>query len=105
MSRRIAILLIGLSVVLIVYCALNLSVGTNLQHFMPDGEKSALAELSQRLADSPLTRTMVLSIESSTLENSIGAARELAEIIQSDPAVAWAREHQPDVHVSGCVAR
>jgi predicted exporter len=91
MNRRTAISLVGLSIALIVYCALNLSVGTNIQHFMPDGEKSALAELSQRLADSPMTRTMILSIESSTLEHSIGAASELAEIIRSDPAVDWVR--------------
>jgi predicted exporter len=91
MSWRTAGALVGVSVALVVYCAFNLSVGTNLQHFMPDGEKSALAEISQQLADSPLTRTMVLSVESSTLDNSIGATRELAEIIRTDPAVAWVR--------------
>jgi len=74
---------------MIVYCALNLRLGTNLQHFMPDGDKSKLAEISSRLVDSAFTRTMVLSVASSTLENSLAAVRELAEIMRDDPGVAW----------------
>ena len=76
---------------MIAYCALNLRLGTNVQHFMPDSSGSKLAEISSRLADSPFTRTMVLSIESSTMENSIAAARELAEILRDDSGVAWVR--------------
>ncbi len=76
---------------MIVYCALNLRLGTNLQHFMPDSNRSKLAEISSHLADSAFTRTMVLSIESSTMENSIAAARELAEILRGDSEVAWVR--------------
>jgi predicted exporter len=34
---------------------------------------------------------MVLSVESSTLENSIAAVRDLAEIMRDDPGVAWVR--------------
>ena len=76
---------------MIVYCALNLRLGTNLQHFMPDGDQSKLAEISSRLVDSAFTRTMVLSVGSSTLENSLAAVRELAEIMRDDPGVAWVR--------------
>ncbi len=76
---------------MIAYCALNLRLGTNLQHFLPDRGRSKLAEISSRLTDSAFTRTMVLSVESSSLENSIAAARELAEIMRDDPGVAWVR--------------
>ena len=76
---------------MIAYCALNLRLGTNLQHFMPDSGRSKLADLSSLLADSAFTRTMLLSIESSTLEHSIAAARELAETLRDDPGVAWVR--------------
>lgn len=76
---------------MIAYCALNLRLGTNLQHFMPDSGRSRLAEISSRLTDSAFTRTMVLSVKSSTLENSIAAVRDLAEIMRDDPGVAWVR--------------
>jgi len=76
---------------MIAYCALNLRLGTNLQNFLPDSGRSELAEISSLLTDSAFTRTMVLSVESETLENSIAAARELAEIMRSDPGVAWVR--------------
>jgi predicted exporter len=76
---------------MIAYCALHLRLGTNLQHFLPDSGQSKLAEISSRLADSAFTRTMVLSVQSSTLENSLAAARELAEIMRDDPGVAWVR--------------
>jgi predicted exporter len=88
-SRRAAAVVIGSAILMITYCALNLRLGTNLQHFMPDGNQSKLAEISSRLVDSTFTRTMVLSVESSTLENSIAAVRELAETMRDDPGVAW----------------
>jgi predicted exporter len=88
-SRRAATAVIASSIILIVYCALNLRLGTNLKHFLPDGGQSRLAEISSRLVDSAFTRTLVLSVESTTLENSIAAVRELAEIMRDDPGVAW----------------
>ncbi|MBW2714799.1 MAG: MMPL family transporter [Deltaproteobacteria bacterium] len=91
MSRRAAFAWIASAILMIAYCALNLRLGTNLQHFMPDSGRSKLAEISSRLTDSAFTRTMVLSVESSTLENSIAAVRDLAEIMREDPGVAWVR--------------
>ncbi|HEX9814189.1 MAG TPA: hypothetical protein VGB31_04480, partial [Myxococcota bacterium] len=91
MSRRAATAVIGSAILMIAYCALNLRLGTNLQNFLPDSGRSELAEISSLLTDSAFTRTMVLSVESETLENSIAAARELAEIMRSDPGVAWVR--------------
>jgi len=90
-SRRATIALIGSALAMLAYCALNLRLGTNLQHFLPDRGRSKLAEISSRLADSAFTRTMVLSIGSTTLDNSIAAARELAEHMRADPEVAWVR--------------
>jgi predicted exporter len=90
-SRRAAIGVAGLTIALVVYCALNLRLGTDLQHFMPDRSQSRLAEVSGRLTDSPFTRTMVLSIESDSLDDSIAAARELAAQMRADPEVAWVR--------------
>jgi predicted exporter len=90
-SRRAALAVIGSALLMLAYCALHLRLGTNLQHFLPDSRRSKLAEISTLLADSAFTRTMVLSIESSTLANSIAAARELAEVMREEPEVAWVR--------------
>ena len=53
--------LIATTVALVVYCAFNLRVGTNVTHFMPDDSPSELARVSTQLTDSAFTRTMILS--------------------------------------------
>lgn len=72
-----------------IYCALNLRIGTDLGHFMPDRNQSELAQISSQLTESPFTRTMVLSIGSDDLSISIVAAGELAEALREQPEVAW----------------
>ncbi len=91
MSRRTGFSLVATTVVLIVYCALHLRVGTNVTHFMPDDSPSELARVSTLLTDSPFTRTMVLSIESTQLDTSTLAAQELAASLANDPEIAWLR--------------
>ena len=65
MSRARALGWLALGAALAVYVALHLRVGTDITHFMPDRHASELAALSTRLADSPFTRTMVLSVGAS----------------------------------------
>ncbi len=76
---------------MLVYCALNLRLGTNITHFMPTGSRSELAMISSRLTDSPLTRTIVLSIGASDSSVAIAAARELTVELRRHPEVAWVR--------------
>ena len=47
---------------MIVFCALRLRVTTDITHFLPAGTDHRLAELSRRLADSSLTRTLILDV-------------------------------------------
>ena len=91
LGRRQALALAALSVAMILYCALNLRLGTNITHFMPTGSRSELARISSRLTDSPLTRTIVLSIGASDSGVAIAAARELAAQLRRHPEVAWLR--------------
>ena len=91
MSRRTGLLLAAVAAGMIVFCALQLRVGNDLTHFLPVSSSSELATLSGRLADSPLTRTVVLSIDADDPAVAIAAARELAEALRGRPDVAWIR--------------
>jgi predicted exporter len=91
MSRRSGLLLVALAAAMLAYCALHLRVGTDLTRFLPLGAGSELAALSGRLADSPLTRTVVLSLGADDRSVAIAAARELAEALRRHPEVAWIR--------------
>jgi len=85
------IVLVTVAVAMIVYCAVNLRVGTDITRFLPDGSSSELAALSSKLTDSALTRTIVVSIGSSDLTAAISAAREIAEALRGHEEIAWVR--------------
>lgn len=91
MSRAAAVCWIGVALALVAYCALNLRVGTDLTRFIPDGEQSELARISGQLAQSPFTRTMVLSISADALPVAIDAAGRLAAALRESPDVEWVR--------------
>lgn len=89
MARRLALLL-G-AVAMVAYCAANLEIGTDITKFMPDGSGASLATLSRRLANSELTRTMVLSIAADDVDAAFAAAAELDRDLAAHPEVAWTR--------------
>src|SRR5215468_3430905 len=91
MTRRSGLLLAALAAGMAAYCAIHLRVGNDLTHFLPLRSRSELAALSGRLADSPLTRTVVVSIGADELAVATAAARELADSLRSRPEVAWIR--------------
>lgn len=91
MSRTRAVSLLGLCAALVVYVALQLRVGTDITHFMPDRHASELAALSMRLTDSPFTRTMVLSVGAEQPEVAVQVAQALAAELRAHPEVAWLR--------------
>lgn len=80
---------------LVVFCGLRLEIGTDLTNFMPDargsGSGARLAEISSRLTDSALTRTLILSIGGGELDAAVEAADALARALREDPEIAWAR--------------
>jgi len=91
MSRRAGLALAAVAAAMIAYCAVHLRVGTDITRFLPVGSSSELAVLSSRLADSPLTRTIVLSIGADDLSTAVAAARELSVALRAHPEVAWVR--------------
>ena len=91
LGLRSGLALVAAATAMLVYSALHLRVGTDITNFLPLGGRSELAALSSRLADSPLTRTVVLSIGANDPAIAIAAARELAERLREHPEVAWVR--------------
>ena len=90
-ERRRTIAFALIAAIMGVYCALHLRVGSDITRFLPMGSDSDLAALSSRLADSPLTRTLVISLEADELSTAIAAARELSDALRPHPEVAWIR--------------
>src|SRR5512134_3879962 len=101
MSRRAGVLLVALAAAMLVYCALRLRVGTDLTRFLPVSSSSELAALSGLLADSPLARTVVVSIGADEPSVAIAAARELAEELHGHPEVAWVRSEVDEADIEG----
>jgi len=74
---------------MIVFCALRLRVTTDITHFLPAGTDHRLAELSRRLADSTLTRTLILDVGGSDPQVIKTGAAAMAAALVSHPEVAW----------------
>ena len=79
-----AVLIAGMAA----YSSLRLEVTTDITHFLPAGEDHRMAQLSRELADSPLTRTLILSV---------GATREGADVRAAAVALASALARHPEV--------
>jgi predicted exporter len=71
------------------FCARRLRVSTEITFFVPDAEDQKLAEISRQLLDSPLTRSMILSVEAPDRETAIAAGKGLAAALRGDPEIAW----------------
>ncbi|MDH3212842.1 MAG: MMPL family transporter [Myxococcales bacterium] len=95
-ALRPALLLAVAAIGMAVYCALHLRLGTDITRFLPVGSRSELAALSSRLMDSPLTRTVVISVGADELSVAIAAARDLAGALRDHPEVAWVRTGMDD---------
>jgi len=72
-----------------VYSSLRLEVTTDITHFLPAGGDHRMAQLSRELADSPLTRTLILSVGATRADADVrGAAVALAGRLAAHPEVA-----------------
>jgi predicted exporter len=79
----------AVAVAMIVFCALRLRVTTDITHFLPAGTDHELAELSRRLADSALTRTLILDVGGADPRAVRDGAAALANGLAANPEVAW----------------
>src|SRR5262245_27245745 len=74
---------------MIVFCALRLRVNNDITHFLPAGTDHRLADLSRQLADSTLTRTLILDVGGGDPQAVRDGAAALAAGLAAYPEVAW----------------
>ena len=74
---------------MLIFCALRLRVNNDITHFLPAGTDHRLADLSRQLADSSLTRTLILDVGGADPRAVKTAAAALATRVAAHPEVAW----------------
>ncbi len=87
--------LVGLIVlaVLAAICWARMAVTTDITYFLADESDAQLAGISRQLAQSELTRTIVLSVQGpgEDLGPALAVARALGAALEGHPEVAWLR--------------
>lgn len=83
-------LLVGVAVVavLALFVALRFRVTTDLYAFLPEADDRALGALSRQIAQSELSRTMILTVTAKTPEEAVAASTDLERALRAEPAVA-----------------
>lgn len=86
---------LGLVIVLVLaaICWLRMAVTTDITYFLADEGDARLAGISRQLAQSELTRTIVLSVQGpgEDLGPALAVARALGAALERHPEVAWLR--------------
>jgi predicted exporter len=80
-----------LLVIMAVFVGLRLELTSEITHFLAAGDDARLAKLSRQLAESELTKTTILVIDSEAGEPPIAAAKAMAQTLAADDEVAWVR--------------
>ncbi len=81
-------------VALALVCWSRMAVTTDITHFLADETDAKLAGISKQLAQSELTRTIVLSVSAAAGDDpalALAGARRMAAALAEDPEVAWLR--------------
>lgn len=73
--------------VLSIFVAANFRVTTDISRFLPDVVDDEIAALSREIADSELSRTMILAIEAPSLTSALEASRAFEEVLRDDSRV------------------
>jgi predicted exporter len=81
----------ALFVALGLFAASRLELATGVTHFLSGARDVELASVSAQIADSVLTRTMILSIEAPDISTAVAAARDWAPVLAAHPEVAALR--------------
>jgi predicted exporter len=89
-------LVIALFGALGIFVVSELEVTTDVTHFISTGTETAMSSVSVQLAESALTRTMILSIGGPDLHTAVAAAREWVEVLAQHPEVAQLRSGPAD---------
>ena len=88
-DRAIRVVALVTFALLAAFAAVRIELTNSIAHFLPKGEGSVLEAVSRRLADSQLSRRMVLSIGSEGDADPVEAAGRLARALAQHPEVEW----------------
>jgi predicted exporter len=88
---RTLLILVALIGGLAIAVATHISFGTNITNLMPEGASGTLADVSRRLTQSDLARSMVLNVGGPDTATALAGARALADALSEHPGVAWLR--------------
>jgi len=88
---------VGLAVVglLGVFVATNMSVTTDMTHFLTSNDAQRQGRLAGALADSELSRTLILSVGAPSQQDAVRGAVALAERLAKHPETAWIERGVP----------
>jgi len=78
------------------YCWQRMDVVNEITAFIPAGDDARLAEISRKLVDTSLTRTLILSVESTDAASAVAGAKQMATALRADPEVEWLRSGVED---------
>ncbi len=88
LSKRLRLVLgFLLFAALALYVGLNFRVTTDITHFLPNAAGDEVAALSREIADSELSRTMILAIEATDLSSALAASRDFERALRGDPQI------------------
>jgi predicted exporter len=74
----------------------NLSVTTEITHFLPASEDRELARIAREMTESELNRSITLVLAGPDEETTVAAAKDLAERLEGLEEVAWVRSGPGD---------
>ncbi|MBY0398978.1 hypothetical protein K2X89_01700, partial [Myxococcota bacterium] len=69
------------------YVVARFEVTTDVSEFLPDTEDRALASLSREIADSELSRMMILALEAADLDSALRASRAFEAALRREPVL------------------
>ncbi|HKA15524.1 MAG TPA: MMPL family transporter [Myxococcota bacterium] len=90
-DRAIRWLFLASLAALAAWAVAHVDLSTDISRFMPDQSDVELASLASLLADSELTRTMILTVGADDPDAAVAAARALGDRLRGDPELASVR--------------
>ena len=87
-SRGVWASFVGAMAMMALFVGLRLRVTSDITHFLPSGRDHALGALSRQLADSPVTRTLVLCLSGADPDTLAAAAAAMAQELVAAPEIA-----------------
>ncbi|MEN8183788.1 MAG: hypothetical protein ABFS46_14770, partial [Myxococcota bacterium] len=90
-ERRIRWLFAAAMGAMLAYGATHFELSTDVTNFLPEDSREEFGILASRLADSELTRTMILTVGAPDTATAVAAAGALAERLEDHPEIAWLR--------------